>query len=120
MFLGLPVSSSESGSFSLCTVLNELAVRGKFKIQMLLDFQPGRNRGRFLMARVSFILQHLSIIRVIVNRLEMIGGSEMYGDFYFFSFLLHRKIYVNKTEIRLCLRILQLFCQWFMCMWFTK
>lgn len=96
-------------------------MRGKFKIQIPLDFQPGRNRGRFLIARVSFILQHLSIIRVIVNRLEMIGGSEMYGDFYFFfSFLLHRKIYVNKTEIRLRPRILQLFCQWFMCMWFTK
>lgn len=59
-------------------------MRGKFKIQIPLDFQPGRNRGRFLIARVSFILQHLSIIRVIVNRLEMIGGSEMYGDFYFF------------------------------------
>lgn len=48
------------------------------------------------MAMVSFTLQYVGAVRVVVNRLEVIGGVWNVWNFKFF--LLHQKIYVNKTE----------------------
>lgn len=78
-------------------------MRGKFKIKILLDFEPGRNRGRFPMARVSFTLQHqgfLSLYNIrafltIVNGLEMTGWSEMYGNFYILFYYIKRFMLVK-------------------------
>lgn len=50
---------------------------------MLLDFQPGRKRGRFPIAGASYTLKLLIIVGVIVNGLGMIDGSKMHGYFFF-------------------------------------